>query len=68
MEENLPALVCVIAKAPDGAVCDGVECGASAVVMISVDVWREPVLRCAECWPALDAMLLRRGHAVVDER
>lgn len=63
-EPELPPLVAVVVKAPDGAVCDG--CDASAVVMVCVDVWECPLLRCAHCWPALDEMLIRRGHAVID--
>lgn len=57
-------LVAVVTVAPEGAVCDGMECGAPAVVAITLDVWSHPLLRCAECWPPLHDVFQRRGHTI----
>lgn len=64
-EEAQPALVAVVVKAMDDEVCDGLACGAPAVVAITLGAYGHPLLRCAVHWPPLEEMLNRRGHEVV---
>lgn len=55
-------MIAVVTVALDGSTCD--KCGTPAVVAISLDAWRKPLVRCADCWPPLDEVLQHRRPTV----